>query len=229
MTGTAHHPWRRQRISVVELDAGCADCRYDDDPAKLVFHHRDDSTKRAGVSDMAHWRWGAIEADIDKCILPCRGCHGCRRARPRRAPDRVPTSRCGAADASEVREPMAYTADPAQSSPTDSRMSSRSTRQSDASSARLAAGEFGPAPDGTNMFGLAEQRRGPEHNLHRSHSPNLDAHRGPRRGGGLRDDHVRRRRVPRWLFRQQRSGRCCESLCSPSSRVRPKQRGVERR
>ena len=42
----------------------------------LEFHHIDKTTKRAEVSQMLLYAKGTILAEIAKCILLCRSCHG---------------------------------------------------------------------------------------------------------------------------------------------------------
>ena len=70
---------RRRRVKEMAIDrlgGKCQVCGYNRCPKALDFHHKDESTKKFGISDQGYSRsWKAIEAEVDKCYLLCANCH----------------------------------------------------------------------------------------------------------------------------------------------------------
>jgi len=60
----------------------CIKCGFDE-PAALVFDHRDDVDKIAGVGRMVSlgYKWETIIAEIEKCDLLCANCHAIRTSK----------------------------------------------------------------------------------------------------------------------------------------------------
>ena len=70
---------RRQRykLEVIKYKGGkCQLCGYNNNPAALVFHHRDPSDKEMSISSMVR-KYGLkkIFKEADKCDLLCANCH----------------------------------------------------------------------------------------------------------------------------------------------------------
>ena len=53
----------------------CAKCHKESNTRKLVFHHIDPGTKKFRVCECNHSE-AAILAEIAKCVIWCRSCHG---------------------------------------------------------------------------------------------------------------------------------------------------------
>ena len=62
-------------IQTQKLGKVCARCG-ESDTSKLEFHHVDSATKRYAVSHMGCCSRIAVLAEIAKCILLCKLCHG---------------------------------------------------------------------------------------------------------------------------------------------------------
>jgi hypothetical protein len=62
--------WVREQKGTV-----CAWCGGEFPPQKLVFHHRDPSTKLFVVSGSDMYNRTKLEAEIAKCDVVCVGCH----------------------------------------------------------------------------------------------------------------------------------------------------------
>lgn len=54
----------------------CSICSYDKCIRSLVFHHRDPSTKKFGISGNYGYSWEVLQEELDKCDLICANCHG---------------------------------------------------------------------------------------------------------------------------------------------------------
>jgi hypothetical protein len=74
---------RENKILIYQylLKHSCIDCG-EQDVIVLDFDHRDESSKVAGVSELARKcvRWEVIKAEIDKCDVRCSNCHRKRTA-----------------------------------------------------------------------------------------------------------------------------------------------------
>jgi len=68
---------RKERITQVKLDRGCADCGYKDHPAALDFDHVT-GEKLFEIGPAATRSWESIEAEIEKCEVVCANCHRIR-------------------------------------------------------------------------------------------------------------------------------------------------------
>lgn len=74
---------RKHRANKVEVmqnykaEKGCAICGYNKCAAALDFHHKDDATKEAHVSEMARrcLSWDKMLVEIEKCHILCSNCH----------------------------------------------------------------------------------------------------------------------------------------------------------
>lgn len=64
------------RLAAIKLSSGCLRCGGRPGAARLDFHHRDPTTKRRNVSQMALYAEEAILAEIEKCDVLCKTCHG---------------------------------------------------------------------------------------------------------------------------------------------------------
>lgn len=53
----------------------CVICGYDKHPIALVFHHRDPSTKKGNVSELARLSIKVALEEIEKCDVLCANCH----------------------------------------------------------------------------------------------------------------------------------------------------------
>ncbi len=54
----------------------CEKCGYDKCARALEFHHLDSTEKEFGISQKGYTRpWGAIQKELDKCLLLCSNCH----------------------------------------------------------------------------------------------------------------------------------------------------------
>ena len=67
--------FRRQLISNIKLEKGCARCGYNAHSAALDFNHIDPTTKSFHVAADATRAWHKIEAEIAKCEVLCANCH----------------------------------------------------------------------------------------------------------------------------------------------------------
>lgn len=65
------------KLRAIEYKGGsCVCCGYDQHPGVLDFHHLDPALKEFSISGKGMTRsWGAIQKELDKCILVCANCH----------------------------------------------------------------------------------------------------------------------------------------------------------
>ena len=75
---------RLSALSMMKLEAGCADCGYAVDPVALDFDHVR-GTKLGAVGSMLNQSWTAILAEVDKCDVVCSNCHRIRTDQRRRS------------------------------------------------------------------------------------------------------------------------------------------------
>lgn len=54
----------------------CQKCGYDKYIGNLTFHHLDPATKEFSISGGHCYKWERQKAELDKCIMLCRNCHG---------------------------------------------------------------------------------------------------------------------------------------------------------
>ena len=69
--------WRqRTKQRLVEYKGGsCRVCKYDRCMDNLTFHHLDSSKKDFQISGTSK-AFDTLKAEVDKCILLCKNCHG---------------------------------------------------------------------------------------------------------------------------------------------------------
>jgi hypothetical protein len=70
----------------------CQMCGYDKCMRALTFHHRDDSTKKFGISGVHCLKWETIRIELDKCDLLCANCHAERHDQILRTRGTAPTT-----------------------------------------------------------------------------------------------------------------------------------------
>jgi len=69
---------RRRRAAIAALKGTtCVDCGGTFPPDQLDFHHRDPATKLFSISDSSR-SLAAMQAEIAKCDVLCKSCHGKR-------------------------------------------------------------------------------------------------------------------------------------------------------
>jgi len=70
---------RRKRVremAIGSLGGRCQICGYQRCRKALDFHHKDDSSKKFGISDKGYTRsWKAIKEEVEKFYLLCANCH----------------------------------------------------------------------------------------------------------------------------------------------------------
>lgn len=66
---------RLDRIDAIKVDSGCVECGFNDHPAALQFHHRDEEQKVSNVAGIVNSRWEVVEEEIAKCDVLCANCH----------------------------------------------------------------------------------------------------------------------------------------------------------
>lgn len=67
----------KDELADVKRASGCVVCA-EDEPAVLVFHHVDQSTKAFSISaglQSRVWRMDEVRAEIAKCVVLCGNCH----------------------------------------------------------------------------------------------------------------------------------------------------------
>ena len=69
---------RREMVNAIKLDAGCADCGYDQHPVALDFDHLPQHKKSFDISRSLTIAWTRILAEIAKCDVVCANCHRIR-------------------------------------------------------------------------------------------------------------------------------------------------------
>jgi len=67
----------RARVAQIKIEAGCADCGYDEHPAALQFDHVR-GAKVGNISEMMRRPWSVIAAEISKCEVVCAVHHAIR-------------------------------------------------------------------------------------------------------------------------------------------------------
>ena len=66
----------RSKLKAIDLLGGkCVKCGYDDHPAALEFHYKDENTKSFAIGMAANKAWSIIEKELEKCELLCSNCH----------------------------------------------------------------------------------------------------------------------------------------------------------
>lgn len=69
--------FRSYKKAAVEYKGGaCVKCGYNKCLGSLDFHHCDPTQKDPNWRKMRNWPLEKIKAELDKCILVCRNCHG---------------------------------------------------------------------------------------------------------------------------------------------------------
>jgi hypothetical protein len=69
--------FRSYKKSAVEYKGGkCSRCGYNKCLGSLDFHHSDPNQKDPDWKKMRNWSLDKIKAELDKCELVCRNCHG---------------------------------------------------------------------------------------------------------------------------------------------------------
>lgn len=69
--------YNRYKQEAVNYKGGeCQKCGYKKCLASLDFHHLDPNEKDTNWKNMKHWSFENTKAELDKCILVCRNCHG---------------------------------------------------------------------------------------------------------------------------------------------------------
>lgn len=63
----------REWLNALRITQGCAVCGRKD--GKLDFHHKDPTTKRYNVADMAGYSLDTIEEELERCVVLCPSCH----------------------------------------------------------------------------------------------------------------------------------------------------------
>lgn len=58
------------------LGGKCSECGYNKSLWSLDFHHEDPGKKDFSISGNHTRKWETVKAELDKCILLCRNCHG---------------------------------------------------------------------------------------------------------------------------------------------------------
>lgn len=68
---------RRSKLEAVKYKGGCCLlCGYNKCAGSLDFHHRDPDGKDLNWHKMRFWKFDKVKAELDKCDLLCRNCHG---------------------------------------------------------------------------------------------------------------------------------------------------------
>lgn len=62
-------------LAALKLTAGCIDCGYRKDPARLHFDHRDGTVKEFNIAVGWGASWERLLAEIEKCEVRCNPCH----------------------------------------------------------------------------------------------------------------------------------------------------------
>ena len=60
------------------VGTSCWICKYDKTWKNLCFHHVDSKLKKFGLSsrELVGYSWDKVYAEMQKCILVCKNCHG---------------------------------------------------------------------------------------------------------------------------------------------------------
>ena len=67
--------FRRTALQKIKQEIGCKMCGYNADPVALQFDHRDQSTKKFGVTQDLLRPWDSILDEAAKCDVLCANCH----------------------------------------------------------------------------------------------------------------------------------------------------------
>jgi hypothetical protein len=67
----------KRMIDEIKLaSGGCSRCGFDEHPAALDFHHRDDEEKLFSIgAGPCQYSWAKILEEIAKCDVLCANCH----------------------------------------------------------------------------------------------------------------------------------------------------------
>lgn len=66
----------RNKIKAIQLLGGkCNRCGFDQHPAALEFHHKDEKLKSFMIGEVANKSWNSIVKEVEKCELLCSNCH----------------------------------------------------------------------------------------------------------------------------------------------------------
>lgn len=80
MTSGQYQKKRRneRKEKLVSIKGGkCRKCGYSKSISALLFHHRNESTKKFNISgnNLNRYRWDALKDEAAKCELLCANCH----------------------------------------------------------------------------------------------------------------------------------------------------------
>jgi len=64
-----------KKLKAINILGGKCDCG-EHRPWILEFHHLDETLKENEISFLKHLSWERLEAELSKCKLVCRNCHG---------------------------------------------------------------------------------------------------------------------------------------------------------
>lgn len=76
---------KRTFLRSLKVTAGCVDCGYAEDPARLHFDHREKASKAFDIGVNKRASWKRLAAEIDKCDVRCAYCHAKRHFNENRA------------------------------------------------------------------------------------------------------------------------------------------------
>lgn len=68
-------------LTAVKATAGCIDCGFSDDPARLHFDHRNKAEKKFGLGVCGPRKLETVVAEVEKCVVRCYSCHATRHFR----------------------------------------------------------------------------------------------------------------------------------------------------
>lgn len=74
----AEHAVARARLNAIKLIAGCQDCGYRGDPARLHFDHLPGYTKLFHISKGIRFSKRRLAREMMKCEIVCDDCHKLR-------------------------------------------------------------------------------------------------------------------------------------------------------
>lgn len=66
---------RQRFLQAIKATAGCIDCGFRDDPARLHFDHRPGTVKLFELGPSKHKAIPVLLAEIEKCDVRCPSCH----------------------------------------------------------------------------------------------------------------------------------------------------------
>lgn len=85
-------PSKKRWIDAIKREHGCVDCGIKE--GRLDFDHRDNEEKLFNVGCYEGRSWDEIAAEIAKCDVRCKHCHGRRHMMLRRGPIPEGMKRC---------------------------------------------------------------------------------------------------------------------------------------